>query len=137
MDHLQNVLPGLIADLNLPEEIQNNIIFMQDGANPHWAADVRAHLNRVYENRWIGRDGPIDWPARSPDLNPCDFFLWSQIKSVVYRGEMLIREEASQALIQAFQSIPASMVRNATMSVPRRLTECLMRGGDHFEQYLQ
>jgi hypothetical protein len=23
----------------------------------------------------IGRNGPVFWPARSPDLNPCDFFL--------------------------------------------------------------
>ena len=26
----------------------------------------------------------IDWPARSPDLNPCDFFLWGYLKSKVY-----------------------------------------------------
>ena len=65
------------------------------------------------------------------------FFLWSQIKSIVYRGDMLIRQEALIAIEQAFRSVPATMVRNATMAVPRRLTECLMRGGEHFEQHLQ
>ena len=25
-----------------------------------------------------------DWPARSPDLNPLDFFLWGYLKSQVY-----------------------------------------------------
>ena len=25
--------------------------------------------------RWLGRRGPHEWPARSPDLTPCDFFL--------------------------------------------------------------
>ena len=24
------------------------------------------------------------WPPRSPDLNPCDYFLWGYLKSVVY-----------------------------------------------------
>ena len=24
------------------------------------------------------------WPPRSPDLNPCDFFLWGYLKSKVY-----------------------------------------------------
>jgi hypothetical protein len=24
------------------------------------------------------------WSPRSPDLNPCDFYLWGKLKSVVY-----------------------------------------------------
>lgn len=136
LDHLQNVLPPLIADLNLPVNIQNNLIFMQDGAAPHWAAAVRNHLNQVYAGRWIGRDGPIAWPARSPDLNPCDYYLWSKIKSTVYRGNMMIREEALTAIQQTFREIPALQIRNSTMAIERRLTECLRRGGQHFEQYL-
>ena len=24
------------------------------------------------------------WPPRSPDLNPCDFYLWGYLKSRVY-----------------------------------------------------
>lgn len=110
---------------------------MQDGAAPHWARTVRAHLNQIYENRWIGRDGPIPWPPRSPDLNPCDFFLWSYVKSIVYRGDMLIRQQAEQAIYQAFQSVPETMLRNATMAVPDRMTRCLLVAGEHFEQFLQ
>ncbi|KAJ4442006.1 hypothetical protein ANN_11870 [Periplaneta americana] len=29
----------------------------------------------VAVERWIGYQGPVPWPARSPDLNPLDFFL--------------------------------------------------------------
>ncbi|KAJ8962740.1 hypothetical protein NQ318_001138, partial [Aromia moschata] len=38
------------------------------------------------ESRWIGRgnDAPISWPPRSPDLNPCDFFIWGDLKQKVY-----------------------------------------------------
>ena len=41
----------------------------------------RDKLNDVVPQRWIGRDGPNDmvysrWSPRSPDLTPCDFFLW-------------------------------------------------------------
>jgi hypothetical protein len=32
-------------------------------------------LNNNFGEKWIGRYGPFLWPARSPDLNPCDFFL--------------------------------------------------------------
>ncbi|GBN95230.1 hypothetical protein AVEN_13138-1 [Araneus ventricosus] len=27
---------------------------------------------------------PIAWPPRAPDLNPCDFFVWGHLKSLVY-----------------------------------------------------
>jgi len=30
----------------------------------------------MYPNRWIGRGEPQNWPARSPDLTPLEFFLW-------------------------------------------------------------
>jgi hypothetical protein len=41
---------------------------------------VRRNTN--LENRWIDRDGPDFWPARSPDLNPCDLFLWAPINLI-------------------------------------------------------
>jgi hypothetical protein len=37
--------------------------------------NVLSDLLQVLENRWIGRNGPVLWPARSTDLSPCDFFM--------------------------------------------------------------
>ncbi|KAJ4432200.1 hypothetical protein ANN_20816, partial [Periplaneta americana] len=31
----------------------------------------------------ISSHGDVPWPARSPDLAPCDFFLWVQLKAEV------------------------------------------------------
>jgi hypothetical protein len=28
-----------------------------------------------FPGRWVGRDGPIPWPPRSPDITPLDFYL--------------------------------------------------------------
>ena len=66
-----------------------DFIIQQDGALPHYHLDVRAHLNINLPGRWIGRashnDSPLlPWPPRSPDLTPCDFFLWGYIKDRVY-----------------------------------------------------
>ncbi|GFX41826.1 DUF4817 domain-containing protein [Trichonephila clavipes] len=42
------------------------------------------------DNRWtrlvtaISRFGPVNWPSRSCDLTPLDYFLWSYVKSLVY-----------------------------------------------------
>nr|CAI5833004.1 unnamed protein product [Callosobruchus analis] len=37
--------------------------------------------------QWIGRRGPIEFPPRSPDLTPLDFFLWGTVKDEVYKQE--------------------------------------------------
>ena len=62
----------------------NNVIFQQDGAPPHYSLAVRSFLNEHFADRWIGRRGPLEWAPRSPDLTPCDFFLWGHIKTLVY-----------------------------------------------------
>ena len=58
---------------------QSELMFMQDGAPPHWAQSVRDWLNTTMPQQWIGRgssrDQNIPWPPRSPDLTPMDFFL--------------------------------------------------------------
>jgi len=56
-------------------------IFQQDRAPPQWHRDVRRFLNESLPQGWIGRVGKEDlelqfWPLRSPDLTPCEFFLW-------------------------------------------------------------
>lgn len=51
-----------------------NIWFQQDGAPPHYGVEVRHYLDEIFPNKWIGRRGAIEWPPRSPDLTPLDFF---------------------------------------------------------------
>ncbi|KAJ4437251.1 hypothetical protein ANN_17386 [Periplaneta americana] len=58
--------------------------FQQDGAPSHCHRDVRAYDDNL-PGRWIGRRGPIEFPTRSPDLIPLDFYLWKTLKNVVYR----------------------------------------------------
>ena len=68
---------------------QLNFIWQQDGAPPHWHNLLRDWLNDIITDLWIGRHGPDDriylqWPHRSPDCTPCDFFLWGFVKDKVY-----------------------------------------------------
>ena len=48
--------------------------FQQDGAPPHYNSDVRPFLDEVLPNKWIARRGFVEYPPRSPDLTPLDFF---------------------------------------------------------------
>ena len=67
----QQFLPAAENLVNLSE-----FHFQQDGATPHYGLIVGQWLNNKFPDRWLGRRGPIEWPARSPDLTPLDFFLW-------------------------------------------------------------
>jgi hypothetical protein len=58
--------------------------FQQDGATAHSAGIAVRVLNEMFPARVISQRGNIEWPARSPDLNACDFFLWGYLKSKVY-----------------------------------------------------
>jgi hypothetical protein len=64
--------------------LQPTVIFQQDGAPPHWGRIVRDCLDATFPNRWLGRDGSLAWPPRSPDITPLDFFLWRYVKDKVY-----------------------------------------------------
>ncbi|GBN10237.1 hypothetical protein AVEN_63717-1 [Araneus ventricosus] len=50
--------------------------FQQDGATAHTAGILMDLLKEMFPKRLISLRGDISWPARSPDLSPCDYFLW-------------------------------------------------------------
>lgn len=106
---LQHVLPELLE--NVPLNIRANMWFQHDGAPAHFSLRVRQYLDERFPNRWIGRGGPVHWPARSPDLTPLDYFLWGHLKALVYetpvpnQQELLGRVMAASAYVQDIPGI--------------------------------
>ena len=66
--------------------LEQEYVFQQYDPEPHRTSSVRAYLNRKCSICWIGRQSPIDWPARSPQLSSCDFFLWICIKGKPWKN---------------------------------------------------
>ncbi|GFY23620.1 transposable element tcb2 transposase [Trichonephila clavipes] len=58
--------------------------FQQDGATCHTAHATIDLLKDTFGDRLISRFGPVNWPSRSCDLTPLDYFLWGYVKSLVY-----------------------------------------------------
>lgn len=54
--------------------LYNTTWYQQDRTSPHYAIQVRTLLDRDFQNCWIGGRGAIEWPPRSPNLNPLDYF---------------------------------------------------------------
>ncbi|GFW51926.1 transposable element Tc3 transposase [Trichonephila clavipes] len=61
--------------------------FQQDGATCHTARATIDLLKDTFGDRLISRFGPVNWPPRSYDLTPLDYFLWGYVKSLVYAAK--------------------------------------------------
>ena len=97
------------------------LIFQQDGAPPHFGLNVRTWLDQRFPNCWMGRRGPIEWPARSPDLTPPDFFLWGVLKDKVYHhGRPRNIDHLKEVIRAEWVTITPEMCRKVTHSVIAR-----------------
>lgn len=136
LNFLQNQLPDLLRDV--PEEIRRTIIFQHDGCPSHYHRDVREFLNNEFAGRWIGRGGPTEWPARSPDLTPLDFYLWGRMKELVYFKQVPTKEVLMEIIDEASAQVRAELTVDVTKrEVEKRVRMCIQMDGNHFENYLK
>lgn len=138
LEFLQGNLNDLLDEV--PVQIRQNMWMMHDGAPAHYTVNVRQWLHEHFPGRWIGRgqDAPIAWPPRSPDLNPCDFYLWSHLKGLVYSTPV-----DNLDILEARVRNATNLIRNdinifqrVKYNFSRRLRACLAAGGGHFENNL-
>jgi hypothetical protein len=108
---------------------RKRLYFQHDGAGPHYAIVVRDWLDEKFPGRWIDRRGPFDWPARSPDLTPCDFFLWGHLKDVLFREPFATMAQLQNKIEQACAQVTGTTCREACHSVVQRLGDCLDNKG--------
>ena len=107
--------------LQYGEKCGSNMIALQPASTS--TSEV---LNRVYSRKWIGRGGPVAWPARSPNLTPLDFFLWGHVKSIMYIYPVNTRQELIERMFTAFYQIWHSpgMFTRVRQALARRCNEC-------------
>ncbi|GFW59273.1 uncharacterized protein TNCV_2910191 [Trichonephila clavipes] len=77
----------MITNFFIPELNNHDVQelwFQQDGATCHTARATIDLLKDTFGDRLISRFGPVNWPPRSCDLTPLDYFLWGYVKSLVY-----------------------------------------------------
>lgn len=105
--------------------IGDNFILMQDNARPHVANVVREYMD-------ITGIRTMDWPARSPDLNPIEH-IWDELGRSVRNGpnppETL--DELRNGLVQAWNDMDQNVVKNLIISMPARMQAVIgARGGN-------
>ncbi|GFX26818.1 transposable element Tc3 transposase [Trichonephila clavipes] len=78
---------AMITNFFIPKSNNHDVQelwFQQDGATCHTARATIDLLKDTFGDRLISRLGPVNWPPRSCDLTPLDYFLWGYVKSLVY-----------------------------------------------------
>ncbi|GFV09792.1 uncharacterized protein TNCV_2598471 [Trichonephila clavipes] len=71
---------AMITNFFIPELNNHDVQelwFQQDGTTCHTARATIDLLKDTFSDRLISRFGPVNWPPRSCDLTPLDYFLWA------------------------------------------------------------
>ncbi|GFW48278.1 uncharacterized protein TNCV_1108411 [Trichonephila clavipes] len=63
----------------------DNIWLQEDGATANIFRVSMSVLREPSPNELIFLREYVNWPARSPDFSPHDYFQWAYLKSLVYK----------------------------------------------------
>ena len=73
------------------------------------------------------------WPPRSPDLNPCDFYLWGHLKSVVYNPLPNTIEDLKVNIVREIKKISKEILKLTFLNLESRCNLILSADGGHIE----
>lgn len=118
LELLEDVLIPFTEDV-MPE----NFVFQQDNAAIH----VSKQSLKWFSERDISL---LDWPARSPDLNPIEN-LWGILARQVYKGGRQFKtvRELESAVREAWSLIPDTTLQKLVKSMPNRIFETIQKNG--------
>ena len=113
-----------------------NMWMQHESAPPHYTLCSRQVMNKIFDEKWIGRGGPVSWPLRSPDLTSPDYFLWGFVKERVMAVAPTTPEEMKERIRQACTEITPQMMAEVRRYFHQRINKCLQVEGHHFEHLL-
>lgn len=97
--------------------------FQQDNAAIHTSKETK---------QWI-KDQKLDlleWPARSPDLNPVENLWGILVRRIYAEGKQYATvDELKAAISEAWENIEKSVLQNLVNSMPNRVFQVINRNG--------
>ena len=90
-----------------------------------WISGALLLLLLLFPRRLISLRGHVEWPARSPDLSPCDVFLWGYLKEKVFKHRPRSLEGLKERIQQEIDSIPPELTWRVMKSFRERLQQCV------------
>ena len=90
---------------NMDDIDTDEMWLQQDGATCHTAIATIDLLKSKFGDKLISRNGPVNWPARSCDLTPLDYFLWGYVKSLVYADKPATIDALEANIVRVLRDI--------------------------------
>lgn len=109
-----------------PNLLNRGVILLHDNARPH-TAQVVTDLLASY--KWE----TLPHPAYSPDLSPCDFFLFGKLKSRLRGQEFHTEESINDATKQALVELAKDGYHAGIFGLQKRWEQCIRDGGRYPE----
>jgi len=125
---------AMLRDFVFPEMTENGMAdfwFQQDGATAHTTRDSMTLLRTMFDRRVISKNGDFDWPPRSPDLTPPDFFLWGYLKSKVYIDKPQTIPQLKANIHREISLITTETLENVMQNARKRALFCIKHKGGH------
>lgn len=109
----------------------DNVYFQQDGATCHTSNETIDLLREKFPDRVISRRGDHNWPPRSCDLTPCDFFLWGHVKEKVYANSPASIQDLKDGIREAIEDIGQPLCDLVMENFMKRIWSCKRGRGGH------
>ena len=100
------------------------IIYQQDLAPWHTSEIFKAKIDKM-------KLKVLDWPAKSPDLNPIEM-VWSILDKKFMATPIYSKDTLRKRLDQEWKALGTELCRKLLDSMPDRLQKCLRAKGSHF-----
>ncbi|GFW72779.1 putative DD41D transposase [Trichonephila clavipes] len=110
--------------------------FQQDGATCHTARATIDLLKDTLGDHLISRFGPVNWPPRSCDLTPLNYFLWGYVKSLVYADKPQTLDHLEDNIRRVIADIPPQMLEKVIENWTSRLDYIRASRGSHMPEIL-
>ncbi|GFW38846.1 uncharacterized protein TNCV_3882131 [Trichonephila clavipes] len=110
--------------------------FQQDGATCHTARATIDLLKDTFGDRLISRFGPGNWPPRSCDLTPLDYFLWGYVKSLVYADKPQTLDHLEDNIRRVIADIRPQMLEKFIENWTSRLDYFRVSRGSHMPEII-
>ena len=107
--------------------------FQHDGATCHIANLTEEVLEEVFDTRLTSKP---KWTARSPDLTPPDFFLWSMLKGRVYEKNPPDLSALKLKIKREIDKITEAQLSDVLENLKKRLHMCESENGKHFQHLM-
>ena len=115
----------------IEEENIGNIWFQKDGAKCHTSEAILDVLRPVFEDSIISCRTDVDWPPRSCDLTPLDYYLWGAVKDKCYADKPQTFDAIEDNIREAIGAIQLHTIDNVLKNWTDCVGHCMDSPGSH------